>query len=68
MAKQTRTVLIDDIDGTEVDDVQPVRFALDGTSYELDLSASNRDQLAAALAPYVAPGRRVPRTRRKRTG
>jgi hypothetical protein len=65
MATQITTVLVDDIDGSE-GDVRAVSFAVDGTAYEVDLSAANAAALADALAPYIAAGRRVPRPRRKR--
>jgi hypothetical protein len=65
--KKSIIVLVDDLDGTEGDDVQEVTLALNGTAYELDLSAANREALDAALAPYVAAGRRVTRKRRKRS-
>ncbi|HLK01023.1 MAG TPA: histone-like nucleoid-structuring protein Lsr2, partial [Streptosporangiaceae bacterium] len=35
------------------------RFALDGTSYEIDLSATHGDQLRAAVSRYTATARRI---------
>ena len=52
MASITRTYLVDDIDGSE-DDVDNVVFALDGTSYEIDLSAANAEKLRSKLAKFV---------------
>jgi sRNA-binding protein len=52
-----QTLFIDDIDGSAAEDT--VRFALDGTDYEIDLSAGHAQQLRDALAAYVKAGRRV---------
>jgi len=41
-----------------------VRFGLDGTEYEIDLSAQRARALRGALARYVAAARREPGTRR----
>ena len=57
MAQKVQTVFIDDLDGTEADGT--VRFSLDGTEYEIDLTAGHTQQLREALAPYVDAGRRV---------
>ncbi|HET8769131.1 Lsr2 family protein [Phycicoccus sp. M110.8] len=63
MAQRVNIVLEDDLDGSEADET--VSFALDGTTYEIDLSAANAAKLRDALAPYVgharrASGRRAP--------
>lgn len=57
MAQRVLTVLEDDIDGGDAD--QTVSFALQGTSYEIDLSKKNAEGLVKALEPYVSAGRRV---------
>ena len=49
--------VIDDIDGSAAEGT--VRFALDGTDYEIDLNAEHAQQLRDALAAYVKAGRRV---------
>ena len=36
---------------------RPVQFALDGKSYEVDLSAANASKLRDALKPYIEKGR-----------
>jgi hypothetical protein len=59
MAQKVQVLLLDDLDGTEAD--QTVRFGLDGSSYEIDLSDSNAESLRDALAAYVAHGRKVGR-------
>lgn len=52
MATVTRTFLVDDLDGSE-DGVENVLLALDGTSFEIDLSAANADRLREKLARFV---------------
>lgn len=51
-------VLVDDVTG-DTNDVKTVTFATGGTTYEVDLSATSRAALDAALEPYVSAGRRV---------
>jgi hypothetical protein len=58
MAQKIQTLFIDDIDGSEADGT--VRFGLDGTDYEIDLSAAHAADLRAALAPFAAASRKVP--------
>lgn len=57
MAQKVSIVLIDDIDGGDADET--VSFALDGTSYEIDLASANAARLREALAPYVGHARKV---------
>lgn len=57
MARKVQILLEDDLDGSVADET--VSFALDGTSYEIDLSKPNALRLREALAPYVAAGRTV---------
>lgn len=57
MAQRTQTVLVDDIDGGDADET--VSFALDGVSYEIELSAKNAAALRGDLASWVGHGRRV---------
>ncbi|MFC0861782.1 Lsr2 family protein [Sphaerimonospora cavernae] len=67
MAKHTQVILIDDLDGGEANET--VTFALDGTSYEIDLSDGNAKRLRDALSPFVGSARRAevaqPRGRRR---
>ncbi len=51
--------LIDDFDGTEA--AETVRFALDGKTYEIDLSKANANELRRALRPYVDRARGIRR-------
>ena len=62
MAKEVLTVITDDIDGSK--GAQTVTFALEGTEYTVDLGSKNLKKLRDALAPYIAAGDRVARTRR----
>jgi hypothetical protein len=50
------TQLVDDIDGGQADET--VAFALDGRSYEIDLSQDNAASLRRALDEYVARARK----------
>lgn len=61
MAQKTLVQLVDDLDGTALTDGEgkTVTFALEGVSYEIDLSQAHVDELTKALAPYVAAGRRM---------
>jgi hypothetical protein len=63
MAQKIQTLFIDDIDGGEAEGT--VRFALDGTEYEIDLSAKHDEELRAALGTYVAHARKVSGSTRK---
>ena len=61
MALKTFIQLVDDLDGAALADGEgkTVTFALEGVSYEIDLSQAHVDELSEALAPYVAAGRKV---------
>jgi hypothetical protein len=63
MARKVVTTLVDDIDGTPIEDGkgETVPFALDGVNYEIDLSDGNAAKLRTALEDYVDKGRRVGR-------
>jgi hypothetical protein len=56
VAKQTTVILVDDLDGSEA--TEQVEFAVDGRSYEIDLSARNSAKLREVLAPYISAARR----------
>lgn len=57
MAQKIQTLFVDDIDGGDAEG--SVRFGLDGTDYEIDLSAAHAAELRTALEPYVAAGRKL---------
>jgi nucleoid-associated protein Lsr2 len=57
MAQHAQVVFTDDIDGSDAADT--VRFGLEGTSYEIDLSKKNADKLAKVLEPYIKAARKA---------
>ncbi|MEU8758458.1 Lsr2 family protein [Streptomyces sp. NPDC048659] len=57
MAQKVQVLLVDDLDGGEADET--VTFALDGKSYEIDLTTANADKLRDLLDPYTKSGRRT---------
>jgi hypothetical protein len=61
MAQRVEVVLIDDIDGGEA--AETVTFALDGVSYEIDLSEKNAKKLRGDLATWTGHARRGGSTR-----
>ena len=63
MAQRIQTLFIDDIDGSEAEGT--VRFGIDGTEYEIDLSAGHGDELRAALKEFIAHARKVGGTSRR---
>src|SRR5215211_2961086 len=58
MAQKVQVVLIDDIDGGSADET--IKFALDSTQYEIDLSTANAARLRNALAEFVGHARKAP--------
>ena len=56
VAQKIQTLFIDDIDGSAAEGT--VRFALDGTDYEIDLNKQHAEALRKALAKYVDAARR----------
>lgn len=57
MAQKVLIEILDDIDGSEA--TQTVPFALDGVSYEIDLSDENAEALRGELDRYIDAARRV---------
>ncbi|CAM3152655.1 Nucleoid-associated protein Lsr2 [Arthrobacter ulcerisalmonis] len=57
MAQKVNIILVDDLDGGSAD--ENVKFALDGASYEIDLSAANAAELREVLQRYVDAGRKA---------
>jgi hypothetical protein len=51
--------LIDDVDGSPA--AETIAFALDGSSYEIDLNSANAAKLRDAMALFIGAGRRVAR-------
>ncbi len=60
MAKRVIEQFVDDLDGSVLDgDAETVRFALDGTSYEIDLSPKNASALRSDFEKYVTAARKA---------
>jgi len=59
MAQRVETVVIDDLDGVSPAD-ETIRFAIDGASYEIDLTAEHAEDLRSHLNTYVGAARRIP--------
>jgi uncharacterized membrane protein YgcG len=58
VAQKTVVSLIDDLDG-ESEAEETVEYALDGVTYEIDLSSDHAERLREVFAPYVAAARRT---------
>src|SRR3954468_12415522 len=56
MAREVIEKLVDDLDGGDA--VETVSFALDGTSFEIDLSRKNAAAFRRTFDRYVKGGRR----------
>jgi hypothetical protein len=65
MAQKVHILLEDDLDGSEASET--ITFALDGTTYEIDLNEGNAKDLRSALSPYVTKGRKVANQNRRRS-
>ena len=57
MAQRVQVLLVDDLDGGE--GAETVSFALDGHTYEIDLSEENARTLRSNLEKYIASARRL---------
>lgn len=57
VAQKVQVLLVDDLDGGEADET--VTFALDGVTYEIDLTTANANTLRGLLNPYLESGRRT---------
>ncbi|MGH3545753.1 MAG: histone-like nucleoid-structuring protein Lsr2 [Mycobacteriales bacterium] len=66
MARVEKVILVDDLDGGSADET--VLFGMDGTSYEIDLSAQNAAKLRDMVSDYVGKARKVGRKVRIRRG
>ena len=60
MAQKITVALEDDLTGGPADET--VRFAFDGTEYEIDLNAKNAAALRKQLAAYIEHARRAGRS------
>jgi len=66
MAQKVTVALEDDLTGGPADET--VRFAVDGTGYEIDLSAKNARAFSKLLAPYIEHARKAGRAQGRRFG
>lgn len=65
MAQRVQIILEDDYDGGSADET--VSFALDGTEYEIDLSAQNAAGLREAISPWLGHARKTGGRRKRGT-
>jgi hypothetical protein len=70
MAQTVTVQLTDDIDGGKADET--ISFALNGKTYEIDLSTKNADKLREAFVPFIEKARKSgggePGPRARRSG
>ena len=66
MAQKVTVELEDDLDGGPAEET--VRFGVDGSVYEIDLSAKNAAALRRKLAPFIEHARKAGRGSRRRPG
>ena len=66
MAQKVTVSLEDDLTGGPAE--QTVRFAFDGTGYEIDLNAKNAVAFGKQLAPYLEHARKAGRAQPRRPG
>jgi hypothetical protein len=59
VAKQIQEIFVDDLDGSSMPSENTIRFGLDGTAYEIDLTGTNEEALRKALAPFLTKARPV---------
>ncbi|MFJ6752703.1 MULTISPECIES: Lsr2 family protein [unclassified Streptomyces] len=59
MAQKIVTIYTDDLTGEESTEAATHTLALDGVTYEFDLSPDSYDQLLEAVAPFTRVGRRT---------
>jgi Lsr2 len=65
MAQRVQIILEDDFDGGTAEET--VSFALDGTEYEIDLSAKNAAGLRDAMSPWLGHARKTGGRRKRGT-
>ena len=66
MAQKITIALEDDLDGGPAEET--VRFGLDGSEYEIDLSTKNATAFRRQLAPFVNHARKTGRGQHHRLG
>lgn len=68
MAIIQKVQLVSDLSGDEIGDGEgrTVQVGFDGTTYELELTNSEIDELSNLLQPYIKAGRKATGTQRRR--
>ena len=63
MAQRVVTALVDDVTGKEIPqgEGETIRFAVNGTQYEIDLDTKGAEKFHKTLAFYIDHGRKVGR-------
>jgi hypothetical protein len=61
VAQKIQVLLVDDLDGKPVEEGKgdTITFALDGTSYEIDLRDKNVEELRSTFQKYIGAARKV---------
>lgn len=60
MARKTVTYLVDDFDGSDIPEgTTSTTFALNGTTWSIDLSPANAQKLEKALEPFIEKATRL---------
>lgn len=57
MAQRVQVELVDDLNGEVAQET--VRFGVDGTDYEIDLTTENAEKLRSTLSEYVGKARKA---------
>ena len=70
MGQKVTITLVDDLDGTSIDEGkgETLKFGIDGNEYEIDLSAQNAARLREALEPFVEAARSTNKRTRATAG
>lgn len=63
MAQKTVTIYIDDLTDEQSPEVNTHTFALDGVTYEIDLTPDNYDKLYEALHDFISVARKAGRAK-----
>lgn len=66
MAQKVVREFIDDIDGSVAE--RTFTFAVDGTTYEIDLSSENIAEFTSAIGGFIESARKVKTTSRRQRG
>lgn len=59
MAQRTQTILTDDLEGGEAPASDTITFALDGTSYEIDLNETHAARLRQEFSIWTGAARKA---------